>query len=372
VVRRIAFSHRGDKLATAGYDGTVRLWTRQGNELCVIHVDAGSETRPQRVYYALFGPDDQWLLSASDDSRAPLRLWDISACTAGQCDCPEASAAPSYDPSVGSLTAVTLAVAEERSLLAVGTKDGQVQIWELTEPDRWQSTCTRTLHKASVNDVQLSSDLRHLVSAGKDGRAALLPIDAGGCGPPTYLRSPWQSQPGGEPVAHDRLIYSVGFSPDSLSVVTASQDNTAIIWDLKGQRPRLLRGHQDRIYYTEFSPDGRWVLTASRDGKVMLWEADGADPRGFERPYLVLEANLGGVAYAGFSPDGNYVAAAYWDNAAKLWQVEAEESEPALLRHLTQKWGPVRARLAVIQEAEKFRVRNGLDRWPVEVAELEE
>jgi hypothetical protein len=39
---------------------------------------------------------------------------------------------------------------------------------------------------------------------------------------------------------------------------------------------------------------------------------------------------------------------------------------------LARKWGPVRARLAVIQEAEKFRARNRLDRWPVEVAEPEE
>lgn len=97
-------------------------------------------------------------------------------------------------------------------------------------------------------------------------------------------------------------IASVAFDASGGRIVTAGQDLTARVWDVRdlGAPAAVLRGHGGQLQSAEFSPDGRFVLTASRDGSARLW-----DP--------VLETTIatypksprGG---ARFSPDGALVA----------------------------------------------------------------
>src|SRR3989337_2379931 len=65
---------------------------------------------------------------------------------------------------------------------------------------------------------------------------------------------------------HRSSASSASFSPDGRSVVTASRDNTARIWDAAtGQLLHTLQGHQGVVYSASFSPDSQWVVTASGD-----------------------------------------------------------------------------------------------------------
>jgi WD40 repeat protein len=171
-------------------------------------------------------------------------------------------------------------------------------------------------------------------------------------------------------------LYSVAFSPDGETLVTASLDARAQVWDTKGQLLANLVGHKDRVYYAEFSPDGRWLLTASRDGAVRVWERPGsptarprpeaasletpgtADATPVQGSYLVLDGKLGGVAFARFSPDGHSIAAAYWENAAVLWRLWTEDPTPVPAQEAT--WGTDRARLSLIREAYRFRDTIGV------------
>nr|WP_295577477.1 hypothetical protein [uncultured Lamprocystis sp.] len=142
-------------------------------------------------------------------------------------------------------------------------------------------------------------------------------------------------------------------------------DARAQVWDSRGGALIAeLKGHKDRIYSAEFSPDGRWIITASRDGALRLWQRPVPPRQTDRRPrtegsYLVLEADLGGVAYARFSPDGNSVAAAYWENAALLWRIWTNDTTPDPA--IVTVWGKDRSRLALIREAMRFRRDNGLD-----------
>jgi WD40 repeat protein len=58
-------------------------------------------------------------------------------------------------------------------------------------------------------------------------------------------------------------------------VVTASDDNTARVWDLRGERPSFvaLEGHQDALRSASFSADGTHVVTASWDSSARVWRA---------------------------------------------------------------------------------------------------
>jgi WD40 repeat protein len=60
------------------------------------------------------------------------------------------------------------------------------------------------------------------------------------------------------------------FSPDGKQIVTASFDNTAKVWDIKGNLLATL-GHQGSVINASFSPDGKRIVTASFDNIAKVW-----------------------------------------------------------------------------------------------------
>ena len=72
---------------------------------------------------------------------------------------------------------------------------------------------------------------------------------------------------------HEASVYSAQFSADGRTVLTASDDGTARLWDVaSGKELRALRGHEDPVLSAQFSADGTTVLTASADRTARLWD----------------------------------------------------------------------------------------------------
>jgi hypothetical protein len=72
---------------------------------------------------------------------------------------------------------------------------------------------------------------------------------------------------------HEDSVNAASFSPDGRRIVTASQDETARVWDAESGKPvgDPMR-HQGSVTAASFSPDGRRIVTASEDETACVWD----------------------------------------------------------------------------------------------------
>ncbi|MEH2213230.1 nSTAND1 domain-containing NTPase [Nostoc sp.] len=114
---------------------------------------------------------------------------------------------------------------------------------------------------------------------------------------------------------HSAEVSSVSFSPDGKTIVSASNDKTAIIWGRDGTKLRTLAGHTDIVRSVSFSPDGQTIATASFDRTVKLWRtSDGTLIR-------TLKGHTAEVLSLSWSGNGKTIATGSADRTAKIWQV---------------------------------------------------
>jgi WD40 repeat protein len=73
--------------------------------------------------------------------------------------------------------------------------------------------------------------------------------------------------------------------------------------------------HGKRVNAVAFSPDGQMILTGSDDDAALLWEVHTGQPLGGPMPHK------GPVRSVAFGPDGQTFLTGSDDNTARLWNV---------------------------------------------------
>jgi WD40 repeat protein len=122
--------------------------------------------------------------------------------------------------------------------------------------------------------AQLSPDGRFLATRGPGGRSRGESRE-----PPITL---WELASGQEVVSldvHDETILLRSFSPNGRCLALASgvswsaHDPTVWVWDLAtGRELRRFQGHRGAINALAFSPDGRSVVSGSEDATAVVWD----------------------------------------------------------------------------------------------------
>ncbi|MDA7906383.1 protein kinase [Mariniblastus sp.] len=106
---------------------------------------------------------------------------------------------------------------------------------------------------------------------------------------------------------HNGAVRSVCFSENEELVLSGSDDNTAILWYLEGDRNRQFQGHLSSVTNAIFLPNRSEILTSSLDHTAKIWSFDknsntvSVDAHAYEES----PQNSHVVWAADFSPDGN-------------------------------------------------------------------
>jgi WD40 repeat protein len=291
-VNGVAFSPNGLVMASADGNGTVKLWdTTTQKQIGTTIIAAPMVTGVDEV---AFDPANGQVL-ASADGNGTVKLWDtttqkrIATINAGLSDTGGAYGV-AFSPS---------------GLLASADGDGTVRLWDTTTRKQIGATITANPTGGAVYGVAFSPN-GLLASADGDGTVRL-----------------WDTttrKQAGATIDADSAggaVYGVAFSPNGL-LASADGDGTVRLWDTTTQKLIGTTITADptggAVHGVAFSPNGLVLASADQSGTVRLW-----DTTTREQVDTITANPTGGAVYGvAFSPNG-LLASADGDGTVRLW-----------------------------------------------------
>ncbi|KAG2358617.1 WD40-repeat-containing domain protein, partial [Suillus spraguei] len=122
---------------------------------------------------------------------------------------------------------------------------------------------------------------------------------------------------------HEDWVMAVAVVPDKRRMVTASDDKTLRLWDLKtGDVLKKMEGHRNWVWSLAVSRDGQLIASGDRDGKVIIWHGETG-----ESLNKLINAHSDRIRSLDFSPDGKVLASGSWDQTTKLWNTKTWQQQ---------------------------------------------
>jgi WD40 repeat protein len=127
---------------------------------------------------------------------------------------------------------------------------------------------------------------------------------------------------------HTGWILSACFSPNGRTLLTASDDHTARLWDvLSGRQLQVLSGHTAGLNAAAFDSKGQRILTASEDETARVWDLTG-------RQLKVWATHESSVRASGFEIDDRKIWTRTVDGVKRVWSID--DSELPIEQHISK------------------------------------
>lgn len=330
-VTSVTYSADGRWLATASWDGTLRLWdTASGKEIRHIDVPPPRDYKPAHIARVMFSLDGKLLVAAQQamPNEPGVIVWDrdsgkkIHEFEAGTCG---------------------LALSPDGKTIACGGF-GVLRVHDLATG--------KMLHElrgqqTAIESLAFSPDGTTLYSTGplprppsSDGRERL--------GLVRPVMRVWDLTSGKERrsvlngLHMSPLFQNNVLSPDGRNYAIGDREISLREVATNGERVRFI-GHINDGEAVAFSLDGRTLATGNMDGTARVWDvASGRQLAKFGKD-LPQFAGRGWILSVAFSPDGRTLAAGSLDKTVQIWDVSRitsrqRESNERSTEHLDGDW----------------------------------
>ncbi len=265
------------------------------------YVRTDTLTRHAKSFNAIAFKDNDTLISGGADST--LRAWDV---TTGR---------QRWEKDVGNIVRAVALPSHNPHFIAYGGKDNHNIRMRYSADGDWRGSVEG--HTKSVYSLAFKPNSYLLASGSGDNTIRIWDV-----GDNTNLRHVRTLR------GHTVAVRSVAWSPDGSTLASASSDGTVRLWNPNnGINFAVLRGHTDRVWCVAWSPDGRILASGSHDYTVRLWDPDTHDIR------RVLRGHTNYVRSLAFHPNGETLASGSSDEI-RLWNPNTGAHKATLTGHI--------------------------------------